>query len=415
MQGIATGMLLLAVVGSIIIWPYRGNFTGGLLFAACEAALVGALADWFAVVALFRHPLGLKFIPHTAIIPNNRGRIIEGIVKIVEKDWLSLDFIQAKLQDYPIVDGVGAVLETEEGRRGLERVVQALIINALEHLQAEDAARFVHLMLVDNLGQIKISPELVERLESSVKTLYGEDLIRLFLNWGIAATKGEEFERAIKRTLTRAAADYSNRGNFIRRLGKGLGESLDIFNYDEAAETLSNRINHFLIEMKDPNNQYHRRLQSELGKLQIADPASAAEMLGELLQKLINTEAGFTATVNLIETLKTQLLDSGRGENLPLINYVVDMAIKQIEGIRQDEVRKASTEAWIKKEIASLLARYHGVIGSIIREKLQGLNDAGLVQSLEDKVGDDLQWIRINGTVIGALVGVAQYLLLHLL
>lgn len=415
MQGIATGMLLLALAGSIIIWPYRGNFTGGLLFAACEAALVGALADWFAVVALFRHPLGLKFIPHTAIIPNNRGRIIEGIVKIVEKDWLSLDFIQAKLQDYPIVDGVGAVLETEEGRRGMERVVQALIVNALEHLQAEEVARFVHLMLVDNLGQIKISPELVERLESSVKTLYGEDLIRLFLDWGIAATKGEEFERAIKRTLTRAAADYSNRGNFIRRLGKGLGESLDIFNYDEAAQTLSNRINHFLIEMKDPNNQYHQRIQNELIKLQIADPASAAEMLGELLQKLINTEAGFAATVNLIEALKSQLLDSGRGENLPLISYVVDMAIKQIEGIRQDEARKASTEAWIKKEMASLLVRYHGVIGSIIREKLQGLNDAGLVQSLEDKVGDDLQWIRINGTVIGALVGIAQYLLLHLL
>ena len=73
------------------------------------------------------------------------------------------------------------------------------------------------------------------------------------------------------------------------------------------------------------------------------------------------------------------------------------------------------TEAWIKSELASLLERYHGVIGSIVREKLQGLNDAGLVESLEDKVGDDLQWIRINGTVIGALVGIAQYLLLHLL
>ena len=107
MYGIATAMLLLAVVGSIIAWPYRGGFTGGLIFAACEASLVGALADWFAVVALFRHPLGLKFIPHTAIIPNNRGRIIEGIVKIVEKDWLSLDFIQSKLHDYPIIDGVG--------------------------------------------------------------------------------------------------------------------------------------------------------------------------------------------------------------------------------------------------------------------------------------------------------------------
>jgi len=325
MHGIATGMLLLAAAGSIIAWPYRGGFSGGLVFAACEASLVGALADWFAVVALFRHPLGLRFIPHTAIIPNNRGRIIEGIVKIVETDWLSLDFIQTKLHDYPIIDGVGTVLETEEGRRGMERVVQSLIINTLEHLQPEAVARFVHLMLVDNLGQIKIAPALVERLESSVKNLYGEDLIRLFLEWGIAATKGEEFERAIKRTLTRAAADYSNRGNFIRRLGKGLGESLDIVNYDEASETISHRIRQFLIEMKDPGNQYHLKIKSELDKLQIADPASAAIMLGELLQRIIKTEAGFAATVDLIATLKTQLLEGSGAEKLPLISYIVEV------------------------------------------------------------------------------------------
>jgi uncharacterized membrane-anchored protein YjiN (DUF445 family) len=91
------------------------------------------------------------------------------------------------------------------------------------------------------------------------------------------------------------------------------------------------------------------------------------------------------------------------------------MVVEQINIIRQDEERKAVVELWIKSEIMGLLERYHAVIGMIVREKLQSLNDAGLVQSLEDKVGDDLQWIRINGTVIGALVGVLQYLLLHLL
>jgi uncharacterized membrane-anchored protein YjiN (DUF445 family) len=414
MYAIATAMLLMALAGSIIAWPYRAGFTGGLLFAAFEASLVGALADWFAVVALFRHPLGLKFIPHTAIIPNNRGRIIEGIVKIVEKDWLSLDFIQAKLQEYPIIDDLAKVLETDEGHRGLERVAQSIVTNTLQHLDSETAARFVHTMLADNIAQIKIAPSLVEQLETSVKNLYGEDLIGVCLDWGIAATKGEEFERTIKKTLTRAAADYSNRGGFIRRLGKGLGESLDIVNYDEATETLARRINHLLVDMKDPTNHYHIKIKSELDQLQIADPESASGMLGELLKKIVNTEAGFKATVDLINALKTQLMDGGE-EEMPTIKYLSDMVIEQINSIREDEVRKATIEDWIKDELTSLLERYHGVIGSIVREKLQGLNDAGLVQSLEDKVGDDLQWIRINGTVIGAMVGIAQYLLLHLM
>lgn len=414
MYVIATSMLLLALAGSILAWPFRGSFTGGLMFAACEASLVGALADWFAVVALFRHPLGLKFIPHTAIIPNNRGRIIEAIVRIVEKDWLSLDFLQSKLEEYPIIDGMGAVLETEEGRRGLQRVIQSIITNTLQHLDPESMAHFVHLMLAENIGRIRIDPHLVEQLEASIKNLYGEDLIRLGLEWGIAATRGEEFERAVKRMITRAAADYSNRGGFMRRLSKGLGESLDIVNYDEATETIARRINHMLTEMKDPGNSYHLKIKRELDQLQLADPQATAGMLSDLLKKTIRTEDGFRAIVDVISALRTQML-TGSEEEMPLVKYFGDMIAEQFQNLRQDQERKMATEAWIKEELVSLLERYHSVIGSMVREKLQALNDEGLVRSLEDKVGDDLQWIRINGTVIGALVGIGQYLLLHLL
>jgi uncharacterized membrane-anchored protein YjiN (DUF445 family) len=270
------------------------------------------------------------------------------------------------------------------------------------------------MMLADNLGEIKISPPLVERLETSIKNLYGDDVIRLLLNWAIASTRGDDFERVIKRTLTRAAADYSNQGNFMRRLGKGLGESLDIFNYDEAANTLAHRINRFLIEMQDPQNQYHIRVKTEMENLKIADPETASSMLSETLKKIVGTEAGLTATTELFAALKKQLLNDSNKE-IPLIRYLSDMVLAQINSIRQDEVRKAAMESWMKGEVMALLERYHGIIGLMVREKLQSLNDAGLVESLEDKVGNDLQWIRINGTVIGALVGVLQYLILHLL
>lgn len=414
MKGIATFLFILALAGSVIVWPYRGSFTGGLLFAAFEAALVGALADWFAVVALFRHPLGLKFIPHTAIIPNNRGRIIEGIAGIVEKDWLSFDFIRAKILDYQLIDNLASALETEEGRCSLDRLTQSVVTNTLQDIDPEDAARFIHLLLADNLGAIKIPSILVERLETAVKKLYGDDIIRLLLNWAIAATQGEEFERMIKRTLKRAVSDYSNQGNFWRRLGKGLGESLDVFNYDEAADVLAHRINRFLIEMQDADSQYYIRIKKEFDNLQMADPDSASVMLSELLQKIVGTKAGLAATADLLAALKTELLAESNGE-IPLIKYFTSMAVEQINMIRQDETRKSNMESWIKAELINIMERYHWIVGEIVREKLQSLNDAGLVESLEDKVGNDLQWIRINGTVIGALVGIIQYLLLHLL
>ena len=149
-------------------------------------------------------------------------------------------------------------------------------------------------------------------------------------------------------------------------------------------------------------------------KLQIADPASASAMLSEMLKKIVGTDAGVAATADLFAVLKAQLI-AGGNEELPLIKFLTNMAIEQINIVRWDEARKTSMEFWIKSELVGLLEHYHGVIGQIIREKLQNLNDIGLVKSMEDQVGDDLQWIRINGTVIGALVGVVQYLLVHLL
>lgn len=414
MKAVATTLLLAAVLGSVVSWNFRSSFSGGLFFAACEAALVGALADWFAVVALFRHPLGLKFIPHTAIIPNNRDRIIEAIVKIVETDWLSLEFISAKIQAYPLVDGITAALQTDQARRGLEEAAQSISTNIIQNLDPEKVSEFAHLVLADNLDEIIISPRLVISVEHSIKQLYSEDVISLVLDWVIASTKGEEFERSIRRILSRAASDYSNQGNFLRRLGKGLGESLDIVNYDEAADILARRINHFLVEMKSPENHFHTKIKHEIENLQLIDPISASAIFSDALRKFIGTESGLNATTELLAAVKDQLLkDSERG--FPLVSYLTTIILEQINQIQQDEVRRADLEGWLKNKLMNLLERYHNVIGNMVREKLQSLNDAGLVQSLEDKVGDDLQWIRVNGTVIGALVGIGQYLILHLL
>lgn len=414
MKKIATAMFVLALAGALTAWPYRAGFWGGLLFSACEAALVGALADWFAVVALFRHPLGLRFIPHTAIIPNNRERIIEGIISIVETEWLSLDFIKAKINDYQIIDGLAAVLQTARGRLELERLAQALLKNALQELSPQDVAYFIQTGIKDNLGGIRVSAELIDHLEDSLKNLYGDQLIQLFLYWAIGITRGDEFERAVKRTISRTADDYSNQGSFLRRLSKGLGETLDILNYDQAARALSHRINRLLIEMQDPENRYHIKMKNELQKLKMADAESASLILNSMLKNIAESEVGFEAIAQIFTILKNQLLD-GEEQDMPLINYLVDMLVKQINLIRQDEERKSILENRVKGILADLLEKYHGVIGQMVKEKLESLDDEGLVISLEAKVGNDLQWIRINGTVIGAMVGVIQYLILRLL
>ena len=412
MKTAATLLFLLALTGAFIAFQYRETFWGGLLFAVCGSALVGALADWFAVVALFRHPLGLKFIPHTAIIPNNRARIIEGIAAIVEKDWLSLDFIQGKIQDYPLIDRLAAALETENGRKELDRLTWSAAAGILRGLNPEDVTRVIKLLLKDHPEEIRLSPALLKELEDLIKNRHADDLLRILLDFATHATQGGEFERTVQGILSRAADDYAGRGHFFRRLGKGLGESLDILNYQEAGATIAHRINDFLIEMKQPGNQYYDKVKAELLKLKLLDPKSASAVLGGMLRNMLDGDAGQNAVTGAVAALKAQLL-SGSRQDMPVIRNLTDSAVGQLNRIRMDEKRKALLESRVKTELSKLLERYHGVIGRTVREKLESLNDKGLVKSLEDKVGDDLQWIRINGTVIGGFVGALQFLIFH--
>jgi len=412
MKALATILLLTALVGAIVSWPFRQNFWGGLALSTFEAALVGALADWFAIVAIFRHPLGIRFIPHTAIIPNNRERIINSIADIVENQWLNLDIIKAKINEYPVAEKLALALESSEGKQRLEDIVLSLMINTIKDIEPEYAAKFIQQVIRENFSEISISEELVEKFESSLKELYGDDVIDFLIDKLSIMTEDYSFKKVVKNAIHKAANDYAMRGGFFRRLGKGLGEGLDVINYEEAAEAIARKFADFLGEIKESGNPYRVKIKISIENIRFANQESAATMLGSLVQKTINTEEGIKAIVDIVSVLKAQLITEDIKRS-PLIKYFAIMITEQIQNIKADKEKNAEFERWIKKAGTDLVDKYHGLVGNLVKENLQSLNDQSFVDSLEEKVGEDLQWIRVNGTVIGALVGIVQYLILH--
>jgi len=414
MKAFATVLLLGALIGAIASWPFRQSFWGGLALSTFEAALVGALADWFAIVAIFRHPLGIRFIPHTAIIPNNRERIINSIADIVENQWLSLDIIKAKINEYPIIDKLSLSLESPEGKQRLEAIVLSLMVNTIKDIEPAYAAKFIQQVIRENFSEINVSEELVEKFETSLKELYGDDVINFLIDKLCVMTEDYSFIKVVKNTLHKAANDYAMKGGFFRRLGKGLGEGLDVINYEEAAESISNKFADFLGDIKETDNPYREKIKDSIENIKFANQESASTMLGSLVQKIIATDDGFNAIVDLVSTLKAQLITEDIQKS-PLVKYFAVMITEQIRNFKADEHKKIEFEGWIKKAGIEMVDRYHGLVGNLVKENLQSLNDQSFVDSLEDKVGADLQWIRVNGTVIGALVGIVEYLILHLI
>lgn len=405
-------LLIIALLGAAAAWPFHKSFWGGLALAAFEASLVGALADWFAVVALFRHPLGLKFIPHTAIIPNNRERIIETIVYMVENQWLRLEVLKSKVQEFKIFDGLSHILQTEEGGKRLRGLLASVVSNTLRDIEPETAAEFIQKFIRESFSGKRISPAFIDKVEESVKELYIDDIIDFLLVGAESLAASEEFRQIAHTAVRKAAEDYTER-SFVRRLGRGLGEGFNLINYGEVTRSFIAKVEEVLEGLKSHGSPYRVRLKSGLRELKILEHESITAFIETWLEKTIHSEEGRKILLEIVRTAKEQLFAGDIGETAA-VRYFADAVIAQVNLMNADENRKEQFEGWIKTEVTGLIERYHGFIGKLVRENLEVLNDEGFVASLEDRVGEDLQWIRINGTVIGALVGIIQYLIMHL-
>ena len=133
---IAAYSLILMTVGYMTTFPFLGNIWIDLLHGGFEAGLVGGLADWFAVTALFRHPLGIP-IPHTALLPNNRNRLTEGLVSVIKNDWLSKESIQEKVKHIPFTDKLSVIVKREIRTESFKHILTKTIKNLIEDVEVE--------------------------------------------------------------------------------------------------------------------------------------------------------------------------------------------------------------------------------------------------------------------------------------
>ena len=376
-----------------------------IVAAGFEAAMVGGLADWFAVTALFRHPLGLP-IPHTAIIPTRRAKIIEGIVTMVEEVWLSPEVIGARLarmspgdvivdwlRDPAHVERLGAPLRdvlrglartlTQDEvvtfvERGLQRQLRELPVDAttgrwLARAVASEGADAAFTAVATSLANLAERPrtatELHWWLDRSARALRegGKRFVPFMLR-----------RKIVQRKIVEAACDYA-----AAELRNAAGQS---------------------------DQPLRRLVLDALGRFADRLAAGEAEALAqaERLRAAVveSLEAG-TLVRDTLARLRAQLEDEladPRGSLSALVDRTLHAGILEV---LEDAERRAAFDRWIRATAQDLVARHHDQIGLTVRESLEALETGALVAQIEARVGADLQFIRLNGAVVGGLVGVA--------
>ncbi len=401
MKAVALGFLLGATV--IFLACRWGQSQGGPAWlgyvgAAAEAGMVGALADWFAVTALFRHPLGLK-IPHTAIIKRKKDQLGEGLGNFVRENFLSAEVVETKLRDAEVASRLGTWLSEPDHAGRVASETATVLRVGVELLNDEDIQQAIDKTIVKRLAEPQWGPPVGRVLSQLLAENRQEALIQLLCDrafeWALNAGP------TIERVVLRDSPSWSPK--FVDQL-------------------VGDRIHRELMDFtdkvrRDPNHELRRSATRFLFEFaadlqnDAATIAKAETVKEQLMERDEVTRAAETAW----KTLKRLVLDGVDDPSSALRSRIADSVMAIGESLRDDAELRDKVDGWIIRGAQHLVTQYGSEATTIITDTIERWDADEASRRIELHVGRDLQFIRINGTVVGALAGLIIYTAAQLL
>ncbi|WAA65117.1 DUF445 domain-containing protein [Microbacterium oxydans] len=399
MKAVALGALVFMAVVFVIAFAFQQRIGWlGYVRAAAEGGMVGALADWFAVTALFRRPLGLP-IPHTAIIPNRKDEIGRTLGEFVETNFLAADVVRTKLSSTQIALRAGEWLrETPHAERvGAEgATIATAVLNALSDDDVRD--------LISDLAR----EHLVEPEWGPPAGAWLEKIVEADAHHGAVDLAAD----SIARWLDANAESFS--GLVSRRLPGWVPKLAHRF----VDDTVYNEAVKFVHAVQaDPRHPARLAVDGYLSRLADSlqnDPATRAKLENAKASLFDSPRVGALAA-EAWNTAKNGLLTALADPESGLRRRAVQALQEVGERLTTDAALQHRVDTWVSDAAVFLVDRYRHDIASIITDTVERWDPAETTEKIELMVGRDLQYIRLNGTFVGALAGLAIFTIAHAL
>ncbi|MGG1947839.1 DUF445 domain-containing protein [Trinickia sp. NRRL B-1857] len=396
MKGFATA-LLAAMAGTYLVSrAFEPKYPAlGFVRALAEAAMVGGIADWFAVTALFRHPLGLP-LPHTAIIPRNKDRIGENLAKFVETNFLAPDIISGKLARIDFAMQFAHWLAVPERGRQIAQWTLDFVPSLLSAIDDEDIRRFLHENVAERVRGVDtplvvgtIADTLLEGdRHQAVVTELLEQLAQLF----------EEHKPLIRQRVRESTAWIWKKLSIDEKVSDNL-----IAVVDETLKDLS----------ENPDHAWRRGFDDAIRDF-VSQLRSSPDYLAKweaLKERLVEHPALKDYLANVWRDIKVWIESDATSPDSYLKARIEEGIAGIADGLLTDAAMREKLNAWLRETMLALVDGQRHAIARLISETVHHWDAATVTQKIELEVGRDLQFVRINGTVIGGFVG----LLLHTL
>ncbi|UNL84421.1 DUF445 domain-containing protein [Priestia koreensis] len=389
--------------GFVATMPLQGAWWGQLLQGGFEAGLVGGLADWFAVTALFRHPLGLP-IPHTALLPKNRKKMTNAIVSVVKDEWLSKESIQDKIQKVSFTDRFISVAEKQITSESLRKGIVSVSEQFVQKIEVEKLVPLVEKELRKALHSFDMKRVIEGLIEQVIRKEYDQKALDYILDrveeWG----RKEETSLRLGRIALEALDNIKLDGI----LQFALKSFQSFLNEEKLGGILQSLLLSILGSMKEEDNPNRHAILSR-----VREELEKAKTNDSMISEVNSLKDQFVTDMNMTQAL-TDMLNQGKEKALRFIHdpaytdtYVLPFLANMLQKLKQDEERLNKMEQWVHQQITNLIEENHEKIGSLVQENLDKLDNETLINMVENKIGKDIQWIRVNGAVCGFMIGLA--------
>ncbi|HEV2748338.1 MAG TPA: DUF445 domain-containing protein [Allosphingosinicella sp.] len=390
MRMVATGMLVAMAAVFLVANELDERWAAwGFVKAFAEAAMVGGLADWFAVTALFRHPLGLP-IPHTAIIPRNKDRIGDTLAQFLRDNFLTPSVVARRMAGLDVAGTIGRFLANPPGEGRLRQGASRLVADILQALDQERLGGMVKSAVAGRLRSLEVSPLLGQTLDAAITEERHVPMLDGIVTWvGRTLDANEDMIRAM----------VHDRAGWIVRLA-GLDERL--------ADAIIDGLRRLTIDMAvDPHHPLRAKAEEGLANLAWDlqyDEAMKAKV-EELKAEIIANKAVTAWIDGLWEKARAGLLKAARDPEATLAGKFGE-AIRQLGATLQEDPHLRTTiNQFARRAVVGGVASYGNGIVALVSDTIRGWDARTVTSRLEGAVGRDLQYIRVNGTLVGGLVG----------
>ncbi len=403
MRWTATGML--AAMAGIFLATHGLATTGhpawGYVHAFAEAAMVGGLADWFAVTALFRHPLGLP-IPHTAIIPENKDRIADTMAAFLRENFLTPAVVARRMAGMNIAKAAGEFLAASPERGGEDersRITSGaaeMLAEVLESLDPDRLGNQVRAGLAGQLAKLDIAPLAGRMIESAMVDKRHQPLIDGFVRW--AGLTLEDNEDTIREIIHQRVSGVLRWAGIDKTISSSVLDGL----YKLLAEVLVN-----------PDHPLRGKIEEGLAKLGQDlqhDPATRAKV-EDMKRDLIANPAVAVWWMGVWERIRQSLIRRARDPESAMGAEMRNMLAELGQALQQDERLQQQINRFARRTMVGVATRYGDQIVRLVSETVKRWDAVTITNRVEGAVGRDLQFIRINGTLVGGLVGMTLHFL----